>query len=240
MRRFIGFVVTLLLLLVVLDRVAWFAAERGVGQTIRTTQHLSSTPHVSIKGFPFLTQAIRGRYTEVDGTISDLTVQKGVTISALDVHLQGVHVPLGDLVKQQVTGAPVDDAYAVGTVSYPDLNAAAKTNSPSSDLTFTFGPTGSSDQVKVTGAYHGPLLSAKISGRARISVVGGRLVISPLADSLDGVPGVIRSQVVSLLGVSYELPALPFGFKAQKVTVGPDAVTVTVAAKDVVLTQTAS
>jgi hypothetical protein len=234
MRRFIGFVVTVLLILVVLDRVAWFAAERGVGQTIKTSQHLSSAPDVSIKGFPFLTQAIKGRYTEVDGTISNLSVQNGVTISALDVHLQGVHVKLADLIRQQVTGAPVDDAYAVGRVTYPDLDAAAKANTPSPDLTVTFGPGAKSDQLKVTGKYQG-LITAQISGQAKLTVLDGRLVVSPVTDSLDGLPALIRSRVVALLGVSYKLPVLPFGFQADKVSVGPEGVTVTVSAKKITL-----
>ena len=237
MRRLIGFVVTVLIILVVLDRVAWFAAERGVGATIKSSQHLSTTPGVSIKGFPLLTQALRGRYTEIDTTLQSLTVQNGVTISSLDVHLRGVHVPLHDLVNQQVTAAPVDDARAVGTVTFADLNAAARANTVNPDLSLTFAPDGAStSQLKVTGAYHG-LLTVRISGRANLSVAGGRLAISAVTDSLDGLPSIVRSRVISLLGVSYKLPPLPFGFQAQKVSVGPDGVTVTVAAKHVTLSE---
>ena len=42
--------------------------------------------------------------------------------------------------------------------------------------------------------------------------------------------------MTSLVGAGYQLPALPFGFEAKTVTVGPTGVTVRAAASSVVLT----
>ena len=71
--------VVLLLLVVtgvVVDRVAVGFAEREVAEQLAAQEALSGEPDVDVRGFPFLTQALAGRYEEVrivltaDGTVS--------------------------------------------------------------------------------------------------------------------------------------------------------------------------
>lgn len=58
-------VVALAILLVVVDRVGDFAAERVAADTLQSSQGLDQPPHVSIEGFPFLHQFVTGRYERV-------------------------------------------------------------------------------------------------------------------------------------------------------------------------------
>src|SRR5690242_9509266 len=89
-RLFIALVVVVGLL-VALDRIAVVAADRVVANRIETDQSLSTRPDVSIGGFPFLTQAIAGRYDSVKLTVHDLH-RTSVPVHTLTVHLSGVHV----------------------------------------------------------------------------------------------------------------------------------------------------
>jgi DUF2993 family protein len=237
MRRLLIFLVFVVILLVAVDRGAWYVAERGLADEIRRSQHLDRAPDVSITGFPFLTQALAGDYTQVDGTLHDLSVENGVTVSELDVRLRGVHVALRDLINNQVTSAPVDSAAATALVTYPALDAAAKANITDDSFTVKFGP-GTDGHLKVSGRFRNALVSGSLNGEAEVRAENGDLVVGILPESLAGVPQIIRSQLASLVGVSYKLPALPFGFRARSVTVGPEGIQVTAAASNVELTAT--
>jgi hypothetical protein len=235
MRRLIGFVVVLLLLLVVVDRVAWWVAQRGVAEAIQSSADLSRRPDVKVAGFPFLTQAVKGRYNEVNGTVDDISVQDGLTIDRLNVRLTGVHVKLGDLLKRSVSKAPVDAASATATVGYPSMDEVAKANLPRKGLDVEFTQ-GSNGLLAVTGTYSGPLVDTQqVRGEARVLIENGNLVVKMVPESLDALPAAVRVQILPLLGGSYQLPALPFGFKAKTVSVGPAGVTVRATAESVEL-----
>ena len=93
--------------LVTVDRVAASIAERTLATRIQTTQQLRSRPHVTPEGFPFLTQAITGRYRHVDITSTSSITRDGVTIGQAHVHLNNVHVGLGDVLRGTVRDVPV-------------------------------------------------------------------------------------------------------------------------------------
>jgi hypothetical protein len=57
--------VVLLGLLVVADRVAVNVAEDRVAQQVQSSGRLAGPPTVDIGGFPFLTQAVAGDYSDV-------------------------------------------------------------------------------------------------------------------------------------------------------------------------------
>jgi hypothetical protein len=210
------------------DRVACVVAQRGVAQQIQNSADLSRRPDVKVTGFPFLTQALAGRYTKINGTVDDISVQDGVTIDKLAVRLSGVHVKLSDLAAHSVSSAPVDSAAATATVGYASMNRVAKANLSAPGLDVLFGP-GQNGLISVTGAFDG----VQIKGAARVLIQKGDLLVKLVPSSLDQLPQAIRSQVAPLLGGSYHLPSLPFGFKAETVTVGSDGVTVHASAQSV-------
>jgi hypothetical protein len=110
-RRLLVVLLVVVGLLVALDRVAVLAAERVVATRIQTDQSLPERPDVSIGGFPFLTQAIAGRYGSVTLTVHDLH-RTVVPVHTLTVHLTGVHVPLSSVIRGHVSSVPVDRASA--------------------------------------------------------------------------------------------------------------------------------
>jgi hypothetical protein len=232
MRRLIVFLIVVAILLVVADRVACGVAERAIGTKIQSSNHLAQRPNVKVSGFPFFTQALSGRYQRIDASTDDLVADGGLTIDRLDVRLNGVHVALADALHRQVSSAPVDSATADATVGYASINAVAKANLPNDDLKVVFAQ-GQGDRLSVTGTYHGSLLDAKISAQAQVQIRKGELVVKLASETLDSLPAQVRSQVASLLSGSYKLPALPFGFEAKSVAVGPTGVTVRATATSV-------
>src|SRR3954453_23691409 len=169
MRRAVIVVIVILGLLVVADRVALAAAEHVVAGRIQDDQGLSERPDVTIHGFPFLTQALAGRYDEVTLHVQGLR-KRTVPVQRLTVDLHGVHVPLGAVISQHLTPVPADHATAKVLLSYDDVDSYLSGH----HLTVSEGDDG---QVKVTGSatVAGNTVTASASGR--IDVRGSELVV---------------------------------------------------------------
>jgi hypothetical protein len=86
---------TLFVCAVAADRVSLALTQRAVATQLETSGGLSARPDVSIRGLPFLTQALAGKYDDVEVSARDVTAGGG-RLSKLDVTLRGVHVPLSD------------------------------------------------------------------------------------------------------------------------------------------------
>jgi hypothetical protein len=234
LRALLTLIVVVALLLVAADRVAWYVAERGVATTIQQSEDLPQRPDVSIRGFPFLTQAWRGVYRDVEVKFRDVPAAQGVTVDSLDAHLRGVHVPLKDIVNGSVERTPVDRAGATGRVGFAAMDAATARQIPSNQLTVTYGPGTAPDRLAVAGTYTSRVGPVRLKGEARLVVQDGSLVVALVPESLN-VPPIVRSAVARLLGITYQVPDLPFGFEVRSVAVGSDGVTVTATARNVVL-----
>lgn len=170
MRRAVIAIVVIVALLVVADRVAVLAGERAVADQVQTDQHLSTRPDVSIGGFPFLTQAIGGRYDDVTVTMHDLH-RTAVRVQTLTVRLRGVHVGLGALTSQHLSAVPVDHATASVLVSYADINAYLGNR----DIVVSNGGDG---EVRVTGSVTALGRTASLSVQGRIDVHGSDVVVT--------------------------------------------------------------
>jgi hypothetical protein len=176
MRRAVIALVVIAGLLVVADRVAKVAAQSVVATQIKSDQALSQRPDVTIRGFPFLTQALAGRYGDVSLTLHDVP-SRSVPVKRLAVDLHGVHVPLADVFFHHRSSVPVDRATATILLSFDDLNAY-------------FGPKhltlsqGSNDEINVTGSVTLAGRTVEASGSGRIDVNGSDLVV-PVGHGLD-------------------------------------------------------
>lgn len=170
MRRAVIVVVIIVGLLVVADRVAVLAADSILAQRIQTDQGLSQRPDVSIGGFPFLTQAIGGRYDSVTVSVHNLH-RVAVAVHTLTVHLNGVHVPLSAVFRGHVASVPVDRASASIVLTYADLNAFLGTR----HLTVSKG---NDDEVKVTARADVAGHAIAASGQGRVDVRGTDLVVT--------------------------------------------------------------
>jgi hypothetical protein len=233
-RALLTLIVVVALLLVAADRVAWYVAERGVATAIQQSEDLPQRPDVSINGVPFLTQAFRGKYRDVEVGFRDVPAQEGVTVDSLDAHLTGVHVPLRDIVNRSVERTPVDRADATGRMTFAALDAATARQIPSNQLSVKYGPGTAPDRLSVTGTYTTRAGALQLRGETRLEVQNGSLVVTVVPESLN-VPVVVRAAVARLLGVTYQMPELPFGFRVRSVSVAEDGVSVSASAENVVL-----
>lgn len=170
MRRVVVVVIIVLGLLVVADRVAVLAADREVANQVQADQHLSARPGVSIGGFPFLTQALLGRYDDVTVTMHDLH-RTAVRVQTLTVTLRGVHAGLGALLSQHLSTVPVDRATATVLVSYADINSYLGTR----DLVVSDGGNG---EVKVAGSVTALGHTVSASAKGKVEVHGSNVVVT--------------------------------------------------------------
>jgi LmeA-like phospholipid-binding len=203
-------VVLLLVLLVVADRFAARVAGQVVAQQIKKSQHLTTTPKVTIDGFPFLTQLVAGKYDQVDATALDIH-NGDVRATSTTLHLYGVHLDAADVLSQSVKAIPVDRGAGTVVLSWADINAIVK-------------PSG----VKVTPEKGG---AVAVSGSVTVE---GQTVKGTGTGTVEAVPGGIRvtvanikaagltATVTSLLRtkLSFTIPTsnLPFGVKVLSLT----------------------
>ncbi|GAA4230527.1 hypothetical protein FHR32_003602 [Streptosporangium album] len=97
MRKLAAFLILLLVLLAILDRVAVAGVQREIATRVTARYDLANPPEVTIDGIPFLTQAVAGRYDEVKVAAGAMSIA-GLRLSSVDFVLYGVTAPLNDLV----------------------------------------------------------------------------------------------------------------------------------------------
>ena len=225
----------LAVLFVVVDRVSWYMAERGLASSLQRSADLAQRPEVSIGGFPLLTQAAQGRYRQVDVHLRDVPADQTLRLDELDTRLVGVHLPLRSLFQQTNAPVPVDVAESRSRVSFANLETATAARIPTDQLTVRYGAGSTADRVSVTGRYTTFVGTLTLAAEAKLTIVDGGLVVTLLPDTITGVPPFLRQQVAALFGFNSALPPFPWGFQARSVQVSPDGVTVLATSDSLVL-----
>ncbi|MEN3358434.1 MAG: hypothetical protein V7637_2416 [Mycobacteriales bacterium] len=228
MRRLLIAVVILLGLLVVLDRVAVVLANRAVAKQIRSEMELRGDPSVHISGFPFLTQAVRGRYRDVHVQIPAVTSGALRNIN-VDSRLHGVRAPLRDLAGGTVDRVPVDEISGSVLVHYDDLARASGIPG------LTIRPVSGGLQVSAQEQVLGQRIAA--SGLAHITVRNDDLVVTAQDVQVNGIPAppALVAEVTRRLSFPVSTGRLPLALRITGVTTGADALSVSAEARDVVL-----
>lgn len=104
------------------DRGLAAAAGSATGEAVQRSEGMSDEPDVTFRGFPFVTQAIRGEFTEVDVDARDVRVDD-LVFSRVEADLRGVEVSLQDALAGEVEAVPVESGTAVVTLDFADLNS---------------------------------------------------------------------------------------------------------------------
>ncbi len=206
--------IVLLVLLVIADRASVAYAENRMAQQIQS-QGLSSKPHVSIEGFPFLTQVLARDLHQVN--ITAPTVTEGpVDIRNLAATLQGVHL------NSSYNGGTVDHLSGTALITFGDLMGGSG------------GPT-----VTVT-AVHGNEITFNVdltvvSGTAvaRVTQVGTNKIHVQVI-SANGLP---VSLLGSLADFTVTVPNLPLNMSVQSVSVSAQGVLIHVTGTNVSFSQ---
>ena len=209
------------------DRLGKGIAEDRVAQQIAERGGLAGTPTVEIGGFPFLTQALRGRYDDVRVSLSaeQLGQPSG---TAADVSLRGVHLPLADALSGSVAEVPVDRVDGTATLSYALLAAQLPGDT-------TLAPEGSG--VRVTRTVEVLGREVPLTAVGTVGLDGGELVVDVDEAAASGVdvPDFVVDRAADLLDFRHPVPALPFGLQLSGVRPAADGVHVAVEATDTVL-----
>jgi hypothetical protein len=213
--------------LVVVDRVGVGIAEDRVAEQLADRGQLAGTPEVDITGFPFLTQAVSGRYSDVriHLTAEELGQPAG---TRADVSLQGVHVPLSDALSGSVQQIPVDRVDGTATLSY-----ALLADQLGGDTTLAR----SGDGIQLTKSVEVLGFDFTVTAAGTVTLDGQDVVIDvhdASAGAVD-VPDFVLDTADELLDFRYRVPALPFGLQLTGVQPAAGGVDVRVEAQDAVL-----
>ncbi|MBO9553631.1 DUF2993 domain-containing protein [Cellulomonas sp.] len=203
---------------VVADRVAAAEAENRAVEAIEQNLDVQGTPEVSIGGFPFLTQLLRGSLRDVTGTVDGMTLD-GIEATDVEVDAQDVSTT---------------EPYTVGTGSIAATLPTAsiqKIVADRSELDVQVAVDG--DALTASGQVLGLTLSATLTPRVedgKLLVDVGNLQLAGLTITVDDLPASVRGRLTDL-----EVPVsgLPDGLVLSSATVVPEGVRITATGTDV-------
>ncbi|HEY6278833.1 MAG TPA: DUF2993 domain-containing protein [Streptosporangiaceae bacterium] len=211
----LGSVITLLVLLVVLDRVAVAYAENQAAQQIQS-QGFPVKPSVSIEGFPFLTQVLARNLKDVHITASN--VKEGPVTLSLVADATGVKLNSG------FQSGTITRITGTGLIGFSSLASAAGV-SGGSGLSFqAAGP----NQVKIT--INLDIITA--TALATIKQTGPHNFNVHISSG-----GGIPTSVLPTTNFNISVPKLPYGISIQSVKVTNQGVLINVTGSDIKFTQ---
>jgi hypothetical protein len=219
-------------LVIAADRITAALAESAVAKRIDQQSPFvdsNSKAHVSIHGFPFLTQALAGRYDDIQVTGNGLTIDKVNNVS-LDAHMHGVHVPLSNAINRDVKSLPIDHINATATV--PFAEAARLTGIDGLQLSDNNGALHVSLGVSV------PTMGDVVaSADADVHLNGNRLTYQVGQIKLNGaaIPAALSSPVQQQMNGALTLPQLPYHLQVTGVRATPAGIEATARADHIVV-----
>jgi hypothetical protein len=228
MRRLLLVLVVLVALLAVADRVGVVVAQSVLATQIKDQLQLDRTPDVSIRGIPFLTQAVRGKYSDVRVRLPDVDAGAVQNI-AVDARLQGVHVPLSDAIRRRVNQVPVDRISGTLDVRYDELARA----SGISGLKITRV----GDALRLAGTVRVLGRQVEVSAVGRVEVTGNDIAINAEQAEVAGVPvpQTVLDAAARLLSFRVSPTNLPLSLRITSVDIGDSALLVSAVSDDAVL-----
>lgn len=185
-----------------LDRVAKTVTAHWLAEQVQSTEHLTARPDISIAGFPFLLQVLKGRYDDVTITANAPIDANGVAVDNAVAHLHGVQVALSEAIHGTVSDLPVQSGTGTALITYPQLNTIVHRYG---------GQVG--QQITVTADSPG---KARLTGPLGLSltvtaaVANGALVVTPDPRQLNALPALVKTLITDTLARPIPLPPFPF------------------------------
>jgi hypothetical protein len=229
-------------LLVGADRLAAHIAADRIATAVQTDAHLPHKPKVDVHGFPFLTQAARGRYdriqvtaTDVFGSVTGIAHGAAEDGSVTTVDFDGVHIPPSAALAANVHDIPVDHVKGAVAVSFADVEAASHVPG------LRVHPVaGHPDQASIDESVSVAGLAVQAGVVAAVSVSGNTITLKAVDVQLPAnvtLPAAVSDEIRAHAGFSVKVPGLPSGVRLTGVAVGGSGVTATVQADNIVLTR---
>jgi len=210
--------IVIVLVLVVGDRVANAYTENQMASQFQSSLELSGKPHVTIQGFPFLTQLAARDLRTVDVTASNETAGPGgqLEIASLNATLHGLHI-------NGLNSATIDQFNASALITFTALGKAG--GIPQGITLSADGP----NQVKANISI-GPLSDTAV---AQVTQSGAGQINVKIIDA-GGIP---TSVLGSLANFSFSIPKLPAGVSIHSVSVTQQGVLITANGHNTTLSQ---
>lgn len=219
-------VVVLAGVFIAVDRAAVYFAESEAADRVVIPGARTGSTDVSIKGFPFLTQAAGSELDEVDVKITGIEATAGgrtLRISSLAAKLHQVRLSDG------FSRVTADRATGTVVISYEDLTKAA-----AEDVAVEYGGNG---KVKVTGTVTVPVINRTVSRSvlSTVTLVDGNTV-RVHADKVpgEGIPG-LEGLIREKTDFEREVGTLPNGLKLEKIQPTADGLEISGRGTDVSL-----
>jgi hypothetical protein len=228
MRRLLIVLVVLAALLVAADRIGVVVAQNRLASEVQQQLDLDAKPDVSIRGIPFLTQAIRGTYKDIRMQLPDVDAGDVQDLS-VNARLQGAHVSLSDALGGNVDRIPVDQISGTLLIPYDQLARA----SGISGLTITR----EGDSLRLTGSVQVLGRSIKAEAVGRVEVNDGRIAINAEQAKVAGipVPTAVLDEAARLLSFRVQPQNLPLNLRITAVHLTDTGLLVDAVSDDVVL-----
>lgn len=262
MKKFVIILIVVVAVLLTADFGLAAAAEYQVSKRMRAELGLAADPSVDIHGFPFITQAIAGDYSDISVNAIGVPARNTLRDLEVDADLRHVHVGLSDLLSGNVQQVRIDEVDGQVQIKASDvgrlLNIPDLTITPQSLDTIlgvgadeaqqarekqTGDDTSTVAGLELTGTVDIAGQRTTVSAYGLISLANGDITITPkkveLANSLVSGPlsSTIEQQLLPRFGVTLrpsELP-LPFTVQPTGVQVGNGTLIVQGTAHNIVL-----
>ncbi len=210
--------IVIIVLLVAADRGANAFAEDQMASQFQSSLELSGKPHVTIQGFPFLTQLAAQDLHQVDINASNETAGPGgqLEIASLTATLHGMHI-------HGTNSATIDDFTASALVTFTALAKAG--NIPGGITLSADGP----NRVKA----HVDLDIVSGDVVLQVTQVGDSKINVKLIDA-NGLPTDVLGNLVNF---TVSIPKLPAGVKIQKISITSQGLRLTASGHNTTLSQ---
>ena len=219
MRKLVITLAVLLALLVGADRIGAVIAADAVATKLQSAGSLSAKPSVSIRGFPFLTQAFSGRYDRIELSAHDVS-RRTISLSRLDVVVLGARISLSEALRGGVTAVPVEGVTATAYVRYADIASHGGL------VGATIEPNG--DGVRVTARLTVLGQSVTATSQSTVQLVHDVLLITAQSISVQGQSSAaIDAAVRGQLDLRVSIGTLPYGLRLTGARAGSGAVVLT-------------
>jgi hypothetical protein len=210
------------------DRVCVTLAERKASEYL--SEPFGHPAVVRVHGTPFLTQALRGRYGDIEVSGGGLQIGEmaGATLNA---HLFNAVLPPRELLGGRTTELPCDRVEGRIVLPYGELARVSRI--PGLTLTYERQRLIASASLPVPGISQ----LARVSGQADLTVLGSGAVwlrVRGLSVAGISLPSLVVKQMMPSLNVPIPLPSLPYGLRLDELKPVPSGLVVCGSADHVV------
>jgi hypothetical protein len=222
MRKLLIALIVVAALFVAVDRIAVAIAQNQISDRIAAAYDLPDKPHVTIAGFPFLTQVVRGDYGRVDVSVAQVTAG-GAVLRQLRAQFDDVHASLSQVMGKGSSTITAGRAAGRATVPFAVIDQRLPGG-------LTVRPDGKDLAVAGTLVFQG--VRIPLTATLSLSATSSGIMVTPVHVANQGL-GALPDSLYSSLGFVVPLNSLPLHLHLTSVFVTRSGLEVGAAARHV-------